>query len=110
MVRSKINFRSIFERQFLDILKTLAPLTSLNYILVLSKLRTECQKKRDDALNFRTVNININRDVPQCKPDGSYDDIQCSATTGRCWCVYYNNLPVLSTETDAKPYCPQTGK
>ncbi|XP_022806051.1 uncharacterized protein LOC111343164 [Stylophora pistillata] len=75
---------------------------------VLNKLPTECQKRRDDALNFRTVDIDINRDVPQCKPDGSYDDVQCSATTGRCWCVYYNDMPIPGTETDAKPYCPPT--
>ena len=52
----------------------------------------------------------MKRDVPQCKPDGSFDDIQCSVATGECWCVYYNNVEVLGTKTQGKPSCSQTGK
>ena len=71
---------------------------------------TECQKRRDDSLNFRKDGVVVSRDVPQCKPDGSYDDIQCSAATGECWCVYYNNLEIRGTRTQGRPSCPPTGK
>ncbi|XP_078355343.1 equistatin-like, partial [Oculina patagonica] len=74
----------------------------------LSRQPTECQERRQDALNFRGNDVKVNRDVPQCKPDGSYDDIQCSAASGTCWCVYYNNMQILRTETQGKPSCPPT--
>ena len=25
--------------------------------------------------------------VPQCKPDGSFEEKQCHTSTGECWCV-----------------------
>lgn len=77
---------------------------------MLSRIPTDCQKTRDDALNFRRKEIKVNRDVTQCKPDGSFDEVQCSAATGSCWCVYYNNARIPGTETQGKPSCPPTGK
>lgn len=71
---------------------------------------TECQKQRDDNLNFRGQDLMVKRYVPQCTPDGSYDDVQCSAATGECWCVYYNNIEIEGTRTQGKPSCPPTGK
>lgn len=78
-------------------------------VAVLRGRPTECQKERDDRVNFRQQDIDANRDVPQCKPDGSYDDIQCSAATGECWCVFYNNIEIRGTRTQGKPNCPPTG-
>lgn len=85
-------------------------LTSVFNVVVLRGKPTECQQQRDVGLNFRSRDINVNRQLPQCKPDGSYDDVQCSAATGQCWCVYYNNLEIRGTRTNGKPSCPATGK
>ena len=83
---------------------------SLGVMLVLRRRPTECQKQRDDSLNFLQQDVAVTRDVSQCTPDGSYDDIQCSPATGECWCVYYSNIEIRGTRTLGKPSCPPTGK
>ena len=78
--------------------------------LVLRGIPTDCEKQRDEILNFYDEEVDVNREVPQCKPDGSFDDIQCSVATGECWCVYYNNIEIPGSRTRGKPSCSPTGK
>lgn len=55
----------------------------------------DCEKQRDEILNFYDEEVDVNREVFQCKFDGSFDDIQCFVVIGECWCVYYNNIEIF---------------
>ena len=45
---------------------------------------------------------------PQCKPDGSFEEIQCCASTGKCYCVDREGKKVEGTEQNGKPDCEGT--
>ncbi|KAK3752257.1 hypothetical protein QZH41_006590 [Actinostola sp. cb2023] len=45
--------------------------------------KTLCQQQVEQANKLPP----IGRFVPQCKPDGSFKERQCYASTGQCWCV-----------------------
>lgn len=42
---------------------------------------------------------------PQCKPDGSFEEVQCCASTGKCSCVDREGKKVEGTEQNGKPDC-----
>ncbi|XP_078366847.1 equistatin-like [Oculina patagonica] len=42
---------------------------------------------------------------PQCKPDGSFEEVQCCASTGKCYCVDREGKKVKGTEQNGKPDC-----
>ena len=42
---------------------------------------------------------------PQCKPDGSFEEVQCCASTGKCYCVDREGKKVEGTEQNGKPDC-----
>ena len=42
---------------------------------------------------------------PQCKPDGSFEEIQCCASTGKCRCIDREGKKVEGTEQHGKPDC-----
>ena len=46
--------------------------------------------------------------VPDCKPDGSYNPVQCLRVEGPCWCVDKNGKEILGTRNEnGKPAsCP----
>ena len=76
-------------------------------------LPTECEVKRDDALNFRSdreLPLPVNREVWQCRPEGGYDYTQCSADRNECWCVYHNVMEIRGTRTNGKPSCGPEGE
>jgi len=66
-----------------------------------------CQKDRRRALGWD----NKPKDgvfVPECKPDGSYNPVQCLRLEGPCWCVDKNGKEILGTRNEnGKPIsCP----
>lgn len=46
----------------------------------------------------------------QCKQDGSYEEVQCSGSTGYCWCVNQNGTKLLGSSTRGSLKCPVLGK
>ncbi|KXJ25049.1 Equistatin [Exaiptasia diaphana] len=44
--------------------------------------------------------------TPRCKTDGSYDEIQCDATQGQCWCVDKDGLELDGMRTTGLLICP----
>ena len=42
---------------------------------------------------------------PQCRPDGSFEETQCCASTGKCYCVDREGKKVEGTEQNGKPDC-----
>jgi len=66
-----------------------------------------CQKERRRALGWD----NKPKEgvfVPECKPDGSYNPVQCLRLEGPCWCVDKNGKEILGTRNEkGKPVsCP----
>ena len=50
-------------------------------------------------------NYNIDRFVPQCKPDGRYEEVQCGAAWDYCWCVDSSGTELPGTKTKGWPKC-----
>lgn len=65
---------------------------------------TACQRHRIRALGL-AGNPPPGTFVPLCKPDGSYDDVQCHGYTGLCWCVDGNGNEILGTRKWGRPQC-----
>ena len=53
-------------------------------------------------------NYNIGRFVPQCKPDGRYEEVQCGAGWEYCWCVDSTGMELTGTKTKGWPQCGKT--
>ena len=53
-------------------------------------------------------NYNIGRFVPQCKPDGRYEEVQCGAGWEYCWCVDSSGMELTGTKTKGWPQCGKT--
>lgn len=72
---------------------------------------SKCQQTRMEALGTHTLEekpekpVPPGRFVPQCANDGSFDKVQCYGSTGYCWCVDSDGIPVLGTMTRGLPYC-----
>lgn len=43
--------------------------------------------------------------MPYCNSDGSFQDVQCNAHTGNCWCVSNNGLEFTETQSKKMPNC-----
>lgn len=48
--------------------------------------------------------------VPYCRPDGGFQDVQCNAHTGNCWCVNVNGFEYTETQSKKMPNCATPGK
>ena len=46
----------------------------------------------------------------RCKQDGSYEEVQCSGSTGYCWCVDKDGTKLQGTQTRVVLRCPILGK
>ena len=46
----------------------------------------------------------------RCKQDGSYEEVQCSGSTGFCWCVNKNGNELAGFKTRGPLKCPVLGK
>lgn len=65
---------------------------------------TACQRHRTRALGL-AGNPPPGTYVPRCKPDGSYNDVQCHGYTGLCWCVDEKGNEILGTRKWGRPHC-----
>ena len=64
--------------------------------------QTACAAKR---ANTKTM---LGAFVPTCKDDGTYEEKQCHASTGHCWCVDDNGKEVEGTKKapgEGEPNC-----
>lgn len=43
--------------------------------------------------------------IPYCAPDGSFQNVQCNARSGNCWCVNNNGLEYTETQSKTMPNC-----
>ncbi|EDO40366.1 predicted protein, partial [Nematostella vectensis] len=43
--------------------------------------------------------------VPECKPDGTYEGMQCHVGTGLCWCVDRWGHEIIGTRVKGSPDC-----
>ena len=50
-------------------------------------------------------NYNIGTFVPQCKPDGRYEEVQCGAGWDSCWCVDATGTELPGTKRKGWPQC-----
>ena len=48
--------------------------------------------------------------VPYCHSDGSFEEVQCNAHTGNCWCVGKNGLELIETHSKEMPNCVTPSK
>lgn len=46
----------------------------------------------------------------RCKQDGSYEEVQCSGSTGFCWCVDKRGNELEGSKTRGPLKCPVLGK
>ena len=51
-----------------------------------------------------------NSHLIRCKGDGSYEEVQCSGSTGFCWCADQNGSKLEGTETRGALKCAVLGK
>ena len=45
------------------------------------------------------------RYIPQCKADGSFEEVQCHGSTGYCWCVDTRGWEIKGTKVRGRPSC-----
>ncbi|KAJ7356063.1 Nidogen-2 [Desmophyllum pertusum] len=45
------------------------------------------------------------RYIPQCKKDGSFEEVQCHGSTGYCWCVDTRGTEIKETKVRGRPSC-----
>ncbi|KAM7443673.1 hypothetical protein ABFA07_007562 [Porites harrisoni] len=48
------------------------------------------------------------RYIPQCKDDGSFEEVQCHPSTGYCWCVDTEGWEIAGTKIRGMPSCKKT--
>lgn len=60
-----------------------------------------CLEKYRQAME----NYNIGTFVPQCKPDGRYEEVQCGAGWDYCWCVDATGRELSGTKRRGWPTC-----
>ena len=64
---------------------------------------TNCRQKRQEALNNGIIGkdgmttLQPGAFMPECKKDGSFQQIQCHTYEGECWCVDKNGIEILGT-------------
>ena len=50
------------------------------------------------------------RFVPRCKEDGRFEEVQCSESTGECWCVDSLGAEQRGTRSQDFITCPGMGE
>lgn len=66
--------------------------------------RAPCARARKQALGALTV-ASVGVYVPQCNPDGGFNQRQCHQSTGYCWCVDEAGREMPRTRTRGRPTC-----
>lgn len=72
-------------------------------IVFMTGVLTLCQ-----SLQAIIVNIPGWCGPPACKPDGSFEEVQCCVSTGECYCVDREGKEVEETQQNGKPDCEGT--
>lgn len=67
---------------------------------------TRCQRMHREALRSLTMNTR----VPQCKFDGSFEEIQCHGLSDECWCVDHQGIEIAGTRRMGPLQCAGVGK
>lgn len=67
---------------------------------------SDCQAKRNAAMQ---ANPNDVPSIPECKPDGTYSDVQCNRMTQECWCADNKGNEILNTRTNGTLRCKNDG-
>ena len=68
---------------------------------------TRCQSEREADLLLRPMRSY----VPTCDDDGNFTPMQCSASTGYCWCVnIYTGVEIRGTRTPPGKMPPRCGE
>lgn len=86
--------------------KTTLELKNENDPSIQAEIESDCNSDRAAALEEQKAGTTALY-VPECTPDGRYQQIQCYKSTGYCWCVNEDtgkNIPGTSTK-DKKPQC-----
>ena len=101
-----VNKRDNTVHVYLRVFSTMESLQFLLYFLPAAP-PSMCEKDRRRALGWD----NKPKDgvfVPDCKPDGSYNPVQCLRVEGPCWCVDKNGKEIVGTRNEnGKPVsCP----
>ena len=67
---------------------------------------TPCQLDVEKALQ---TPYSSDQFVPRCKKDGNYEEVQCSDSTGECWCVDSLGVELRGTRSQDIVTCPGMG-
>lgn len=71
---------------------------------------TPCFKERYDAFGLDRIPP-PGRFIPKCTQLGEYKRLQCSGSTGYCWCVERNGKEIRGTrKRGSPPHCLKDGK
>lgn len=78
----------------------------LSFLVKPGKKLSECQRRYQHAISRYTPHAKI----PQCKPDGSFEPLQCDMSY--CYCVDQNGDERPDTRVNVRygrPVCDETG-
>ena len=75
------------------------------FIPFLESVMTPCQKAQKNSSSLPFGDSHLIR----CKQDGSYEEVQCSGSTGFCWCVDEKGFQLNGTKTRGPLKCPSLG-
>lgn len=78
----------------------------LSFSVKPGKKLSECQRRYQHAISRYTLHAKI----PQCKPDGSFEPLQCDMSY--CYCVDQNGDERPDTRVNVRygrPVCDETG-
>lgn len=75
------------------------------FIPFLESVMTPCQKAQKNSSSLPVGDSHLIR----CKQDGSYEEVQCSGSTGFCWCVDEKGFQLNGTKTRGPLKCPSLG-
>ena len=81
------------------------PYISNCLIPFLESVMTPCQKAQKNSSSLPFGDSHLIR----CKQDGSYEEVQCSGSTGSCWCVDEKGFQLNRTKTRGPLKCPALG-
>ncbi|CAL1540354.1 unnamed protein product [Lymnaea stagnalis] len=67
---------------------------------------SKCMSERREAAEAFKRNQHSEVMIPECRDDGSYNQIQCHKSSGYCWCVTHDGRHISGTSTNkGQPRC-----
>lgn len=70
---------------------------------------TSCQRWRSRILELPGYPVPPEVYVPECEEDGRFRKVQCSTSTGECWCVTDDGYMIWGSSVMGKPNCVKKG-